>query len=121
MPMAEYQLPLRRCLASLGINCHNRHPIPKVQSPRVRERLTRGDWIFLAICAAISAVSVYVALRWFASAFPEASIDFRYDRRGSTVIAERVARAEGVDTSGFKHTAVFDDDDGAKVFLERTL
>ena len=87
----------------------------------MRERLTRGDWIFLAICAVISAASVWVALRWFSSAFPEASIEFRYDRRASLAVAERVLRAEGIDPKGLKHTAVFDADDSAKVFLERTL
>lgn len=87
----------------------------------MRERLTRRDWLFVAICAAITAVSVFVALRWFSSAFPEASIEFRYDRRSSQPVAERVMQGEGIDTKGLKHTAIFDTDNNAKVFLERSL
>jgi membrane protease YdiL (CAAX protease family) len=81
-------------------------------------RLTRSDWIFIAICVAIAALSVFVVLNWFTRVFPEASIDFRYDRDSSRTIAEPLVAAQ---VGGMKHTAVFDGDDQAKIFLERTL
>ena len=81
-------------------------------------RLKRSDWIFIATCIAIAAISVFVVLHWFTRVFPEASIDFRYDRDSSTKIAEPLVAAQ---VRGMKHTAVFDGDDRAKIFLERTL
>jgi len=81
-------------------------------------RLTRSDWIFIAICVAIAALSTFVVLHWFTSVFPEASIDFRYDRDSSLKIAEPLVAAQ---VRGMKHAAVFYGDDQAKIFLERTL
>ena len=81
-------------------------------------RLTRSDWIFIAVCIAIAALSTFVVLHWFTRVFPEASIDFRYDRDSSQKIAEPLVAAE---VRGMKHTSVFDGDDQAKIFLERTL
>src|ERR1041385_4146124 len=81
-------------------------------------RLTKSDWLFIAVCIVIAVVSVFVILNWFTRVFPEASIDFRYDRDSSRAIAEPLV-AEAV--RGMKHTAVFDGDDQAKIFLERTL
>jgi membrane protease YdiL (CAAX protease family) len=83
-------------------------------APRVS--LTRRDWVFIAVCIVVTAVSSAVIAIWFTSAFPEASIDFRYDRDTSKRIAEPL-----VDTRGLKHTVVFDSDDAARIFLERTL
>jgi membrane protease YdiL (CAAX protease family) len=87
----------------------------------LRERLTRRDWIFIAVCAAILALSLFIGLRWFSSAFPEASIEFKYDREASLPLAERVLSGERINVTGHKHTAMFDADDTAKVFLERSL
>jgi membrane protease YdiL (CAAX protease family) len=81
-------------------------------------RLTRSDWLFIAVCVAVAALSVFVVLTFFTRVFPEASIDFRYDRDSSRAIAEPLVAAE---VRGMKHTAVFDGDDQAKIFLERTL
>jgi membrane protease YdiL (CAAX protease family) len=85
------------------------------------ERLSRRDWTFLAICAAVFAASLYVVLNWFSAAFPEASIEFRYDRAASQPLAERVLRDLQIDTRDYKHTATFDSDDLARIFLERSL
>lgn len=87
----------------------------------MREKLTRRDWLFILACAVVAAGSLFVVFRWFGTAFPEASIDFRYDRKSSTPIAERVLRGQHVDLSRLKHTTVFDEDDSAKIFLERSL
>jgi membrane protease YdiL (CAAX protease family) len=81
-------------------------------------RLTKSDWLFIALCIAVAALSVFVVLHWFTRVFPEASIDFRYDRDSSQKLAEPLVAAQ---VRGMKHTAVFDGDDQAKIFLERTL
>src|ERR1041385_3747525 len=81
-------------------------------------RLTKSDWLFIAVCIVIAVVSVFVILNWSPRVFPEASIDFRYDRDSSQKIAEPLVAAQ---VRGMKHTAVFDGDDQAKIFLERTL
>ena len=86
-----------------------------------REPLTRSDWTLLGVCVAIVAVSLFIVLNWFNAAFPEASIEFRYDRNASRTIAERLLAEEHVDVRGMKQSAVFDGDDNAKIFLERSL
>ncbi len=87
----------------------------------MRELLDRRDWTFLVVCGVVLAVSLLIVLNYFSSAFPEASIEFRYDRDSSIAIAERVVREQGIDARGMKHSAIFDDDDNAKIFLERSL
>lgn len=86
-----------------------------------RERLTRGDWLLIAACLAVAAISIFVVINWFGAAFPEASIEFRYDRGSSQQIADRVLNAQHIDTRGMKHSATFDSDDEARIFLERSL
>jgi len=86
----------------------------------MRERFTGADRRFLVACAAVAALSLFVVFNWFTAAFPEASIDFRYDRDASTKIAEPLA-ASALDVRGMKHTATFDDDTQARIFLERQL
>ncbi|MDP9360467.1 MAG: CPBP family intramembrane metalloprotease [Acidobacteriota bacterium] len=86
-----------------------------------RERLNRGDWLLIAACLAVAAVSIFVVINWFSAAFPEASIEFRYDRDSSQQIAARVLAAQHIDTRGMKHSATFDSDDEARIFLERSL
>jgi membrane protease YdiL (CAAX protease family) len=87
----------------------------------MKERLTRRDWTLIAVCAAIAAVSLFVIFRWFNAAFPEASIEFRYDRKASMPLAESVLARQGLDPRGMKHTAIFDGDGTAKIFLERSV
>jgi membrane protease YdiL (CAAX protease family) len=86
-----------------------------------REQLTRRDWLLIAACAAIAAVSIFVVVNWFGAAFPEASIEFRYDRGSSEKIADGVLAAQLIDTRGMKHAATFDSDDEPRIFLERSL
>jgi membrane protease YdiL (CAAX protease family) len=87
----------------------------------MNERLDRADWLFLAVCAVIVAVSLFVAIHWFTEAFPEASIDFRYDRKASLRIAQPLIAAQRLDMRYMKHTATFSGDDNARIFLERSL
>src|SRR5437764_5792540 len=86
-----------------------------------REQLTRRDWLLIAACVAVAAVSIFVVLNWFGAAFPEASIEFRYDRGSSEKIADGVLAEQLIDTRGMKHSATFDSDDEARIFLERSL
>jgi membrane protease YdiL (CAAX protease family) len=87
----------------------------------MREPLDRRDRNFLLVCGAVAVASILLIVRYFASAFPEASIDFRYDRGSSRALAERVLGAQHIDVRAMKHTALFDSDDNAKIFLERSL
>lgn len=92
--------------------------------PRVSgntQRLTRRDWLLLAACLAVAALSVAVVARYFDSAFPEASIDFRFDRNSSRPIAEKLIASEGVDLKAMRHAVRFRSDTQARIFLERTL
>jgi hypothetical protein len=86
-----------------------------------RDRLNRGDWLLIAACLGIAAVSIFVVVNWFSAAFPEASIEFRYDRDSSEQIAARVLAAQHIDRLGMKHSATFDSDDEARIFLERSV
>ena len=63
----------------------------------MNERLNRADWLFLAVCAVVVAASLFVAIHWFAEAFPEASIEFRYDRKASLRVAEPLLAAQRLD------------------------
>src|SRR5258706_1489798 len=85
------------------------------------EQLTRGDWLLIAACVAVAAISIFVVINWFGAAFPEASIEFRYDRASSLQIADGVLASQHIDTRGMKHSDTFDADDEARIFLERSL
>ena len=86
-----------------------------------REPLNRSDWTLIGVCAVVAAVSLFIVFNWFTAAFPEASIDFRYDRTASRALADRLLSEEKIDVREIKHAAVFDGDDNAKIFLERSL
>lgn len=84
-------------------------------------RLTKRDAFFLVVCLAIAAACIAIIGRYFSSAFPEASIDFRYDRRTSSAIAEKLLARERIDVKDMKHAVRFDIDNEARIFLERSL
>ncbi|HJQ41291.1 MAG TPA: CPBP family intramembrane glutamic endopeptidase [Thermoanaerobaculia bacterium] len=83
-------------------------------------RLSRRDLAFIAICVALAAASAVIIARYYHDAFPEASIDFRFDRKSSRGIAEQLLRQQRVDVRGMKHAVRFDSDDSARIFLERS-
>jgi membrane protease YdiL (CAAX protease family) len=87
----------------------------------IRERLNRGDWRLIAACLAVAALSIFVVTNWFSAAFPEASIEFRYDRGSSQQLADGVLASQHIDARGMKHSATFDSDDEVRIFLERSL
>jgi membrane protease YdiL (CAAX protease family) len=86
-----------------------------------REQLTRADWLLIAACVAIATVSIFIVVNWFGAAFPEASIEFRYDRGSSEKLADGVIAEQLIDTRGMKHSATFESDDESRIFLERSL
>jgi membrane protease YdiL (CAAX protease family) len=86
-----------------------------------RQRFNRSDAAFLLACLAVLAASIFVISRYFWSAFPEASIEFRFDRTTSAAIATTLLRDRHLATAGMMHSAEFDHDDDAKIFLERTI
>ncbi|HVT45666.1 MAG TPA: CPBP family intramembrane glutamic endopeptidase [Thermoanaerobaculia bacterium] len=85
------------------------------------ERFDRSDARFLLICAIVTAASLFIGLRWFDAAFPEASIDFRFNRQQSKVVAETFLTGHGLEAIGARHASEFSHDEDAKVYLERTL
>lgn len=93
---------------------------PRRLTPDAR-RLSSDDWLLLSVCVAVALASIAVVIRYFPSAFPQAAIDFQYDRNSSRPLAERLVRRLKVDIAGAKHGARFDGDDRARIFLERTL
>jgi membrane protease YdiL (CAAX protease family) len=86
-----------------------------------QQRLAKRDLRFIAVCVLLAAACIAVVARYFSSAFPEASIDFRYDRDSSRAIAVQMLGAQGVSVVGLKHAVRFDSDNTARVFLERSL
>ncbi|HJT17051.1 MAG TPA: hypothetical protein VJ853_06680, partial [Thermoanaerobaculia bacterium] len=85
------------------------------------EQFTKRDRILIGVCIAVVAFSLFVIYNWFYTAFPEASIEFKFDRDTSLPIAKRVLDLERIDTASMKHAAVFTGDETAKIFLERTV
>jgi membrane protease YdiL (CAAX protease family) len=86
-----------------------------------RQRLSSDDWLLIAICVALVLASVAVIIRYFDAAFPQAAIDFKFDRNSSAPIAERLLRTNGLGTRGMKHAVRFESDETARIFLERSL
>lgn len=84
-------------------------------------KLSRRDWSLIAVCLILAIAAIAVIHRYFDQAFPEASIDFRFDRGSSQAIAEDLLRSQRIDTSAMKHAVRFDSDYSARVFLERSL
>jgi membrane protease YdiL (CAAX protease family) len=94
---------------------------PRQGFPPSRQGFDRRDAAFFVTCLAVMAASIFVISRYFWSAFPEASIEFRFDRKTSAPIAEILLRDRHLATTGMMHSAEFDHDDEAKIFLERTI
>ena len=87
--------------------------------PILRPR--RGDLLHAAACL-LAIVAGGLVVRWgFGRAFPEASIDFRVTGEEAKAIAARALSARGFDLSGMRALVLFDQDDDAKTYLERTL
>ncbi len=82
--------------------------------------LTAANRRVILIAIVVAGVSLAIGMKYFSHAFPEASIQFRVNRDDSAPIATKFLSERGVNTNGYRHAAVFDFDDDAKVYLERT-
>jgi membrane protease YdiL (CAAX protease family) len=82
--------------------------------------LTPTDRRVIAIAIVVAAVSLGIGVKYFSHAFPEAAIEFRVNRDDSAPLALNFLTARGFAVPGYRHAAVFDYDDEAKVYLERT-
>ncbi|HEV8632177.1 MAG TPA: CPBP family intramembrane glutamic endopeptidase [Thermoanaerobaculia bacterium] len=85
------------------------------------DKLTRGDRRLLLACIAVAAVSLFVGVKYYFFAFPEASIEFRVTREGSVPLARAFLARLGLDAKGYRNAAIFGFDDEQKTFLEREL
>ena len=82
--------------------------------------LTSADRRIIAIAIVVAGVSLAIGVKYFSHVFPEAAIEFRVNRDDSTPLARKFLADRGWSSAGYRHTAVFDYDDDAKVYLERT-
>jgi membrane protease YdiL (CAAX protease family) len=85
------------------------------------DKLRPGDYRFIVICVLVCAGSLFVGVRYFYRAFPEASIQFNYNRDTSRTVAEAFLATQHLTTQNYRHAAAFDYDNEAKVFMEREL
>ncbi len=85
------------------------------------DRLNPRDYRFILICLVICALCLWIGMRYFYRAFPEASIEFQFTKDSSLPVAERFLAAQGITTQGYNHASAFRYDDEAKVFLEREM
>ena len=82
--------------------------------------LTSADRRVIAIAVVVAGISLAIGVKYFSHAFPEAAIEFRVNRDDSTPLATKFLADRGWSVNGYRHAAVFDFDDDAKVYLERT-
>jgi len=87
----------------------------------MKSRFTAADLRFIGFCAILLAGSTWFSVRYFYTAFPEASIDFRVNREEAGAIAEAKLEAQGNRLAGFRSASNFGYDDEAKTFLEREV
>ena len=83
-------------------------------------KLTSFDRKTIAAAILIAAFSLAISVKYFSHAFPEAAIQFRVNRDDSAPLAQKFLAERGFKMEGYRHAAVFDYDDQAKVYLERT-
>jgi len=87
-----------------------------------RERLTRADLLIVVLAVVLGGLGVFIAMRGFDAAFPEASIEFKVSRPQIEQRARDFLERRGFDLSSFPHQlVVFRYDDTAKTYLEREL
>ncbi len=87
-----------------------------------RIRFNKNDIWFVVICLVILAAGTWFSVRYFHTAFPEASIDFRYSKSEAGTIAEDFLKEmELTPPEDYHHASLFNYDDYAKTFLEKEL
>lgn len=83
-------------------------------------KLTVRERNIILIAVLTAGVSLWIGMKYFARAFPEASLDLRITRAESRVVAQNFLGSRGFRVNGYRHVAVFHYDDQAKLYLERT-
>ncbi len=83
-------------------------------------QLTRSDRRVILVALLVSAVSLAIGIKYFSHAFPEASLQLRVNKQQSLPMAEKFLRGRGFHLAGYRHAAIFEYDDEAKLYLERT-
>ncbi|MGH9353719.1 MAG: CPBP family intramembrane glutamic endopeptidase, partial [Terriglobia bacterium] len=83
-------------------------------------KLTKRQYITIAVAAAVAAASLAVALKYFSHAFPEATLHLHVNRSQSETIALDFLASRGFRLAGYRHAAIFNYDDMTKLYLERT-
>lgn len=83
-------------------------------------KLSSKEYRVIGIAVLVAGVSLAIGVKYFSKAFPEASIEFRVTREDSTPLAQKFLAERGFAIAGYRHAAIFDYDDSAKVYLERT-
>jgi len=81
----------------------------------------RRDRVFIVLCLLTIIAGAAVFRAGFSRAFPEASIDFKVTREEAVRRGAEALRARGFALDGARALVIFDSDDEAKVYLERTL
>ncbi|MGZ5426308.1 MAG: hypothetical protein ACXWE1_03800, partial [Thermoanaerobaculia bacterium] len=81
----------------------------------------RRDRVFIVLCLFTILAGAAVFHAGFSRAFPEASIDFKVTREEAVRRGAEALRARGFTLDGARALVIFDGDDEAKVYLERTL
>ncbi|RPH96538.1 CPBP family intramembrane metalloprotease [candidate division KSB1 bacterium] len=86
-------------------------------------RLNRKDGLFILICLLVLTAGLFISLKYFRQAFPEASIEFRYNRAQTESMA-LVFLQDGMaltPASDYRHAGRFGYDGLAKIYLEKEL
>jgi len=83
-------------------------------------KLTSKEYRILGVAVLVAGVSFAIGMKYFSRAFPEASIEFRVNRDESAPLAQKFLAERAWQIAGYRHAAIFDFDDSAKVYLERT-
>lgn len=87
----------------------------------MQHTLTARDKRFLFICAIIAAASLWVGVKYFYKAFPEASVEFAVSQDQAYDIATKFLSARGADIGAYRHAGIFTFDDSVKTFLEKDM
>jgi hypothetical protein len=83
-------------------------------------KLQSSDGKTIVVAILVAALSLAIAIKYFARAFPEAAIEFRLNRDDSAPLAQKFLADRGFKLDGYRHAARFDYNDDEKVYLERT-
>src|SRR5262249_17805027 len=85
------------------------------------ERLTGSEKRALALWVLAGIVSVFFAIKFYAQASPEASVNFKVSRLEALQRAKDFVGGLGENVSGYHSNIVFDVNENAKTYLEREV